>query len=143
VLAPRIAGTVFLDAFAGTGVVGIEALSRGASHAILIEKNAKALTVVRENVEALGIRGEVTVVRGSVATLLPSYPCDIAFLDPPYEQEGEYALSLDVLGGPSSSCQLAIAQHPSRLTLGEQYGSLSKVRVLRQGDNSLSFFEPA
>jgi 16S rRNA (guanine966-N2)-methyltransferase len=142
VLAPRLDGSLFLDAFAGTGVVGLEALSRGARHVILIEKNAKALAVIRENLQLLGIANEVTVVRGSVATLLANHPCDIAFLDPPYEQEGDYGSALNVLGS-SSSCKLAVAQHRSKLVLEEQYGLLNKIRILRQGDNSLSFFEPA
>src|SRR5579884_3635994 len=78
VLQTRIEGTVFLDAYAGTGAVGIEALSRGASRVVLIEKRADALAVLRENVHSLGITSEVTVVRGAATALLQNYPCDIA-----------------------------------------------------------------
>ncbi len=140
VLAPRLAGTTFLDAYAGSGAVGIEALSRNAKHAIFIERSAMALQVLRGNLESLGITGEASVVRGSAAALLHNYPCDIAFLDPPYEQVNEYAASMNALA--ATQVQLIIAQHSSKLVLDEQYGPFYKVRVLRQGDNSLTFYEP-
>ncbi len=139
VLAPRIEGAVFLDAYAGSGAVGIEALSRGARHVIVIERNGKALEVLRENLRSLGIEREATVVRGSAAVLLPNYKADIAFVDPPYEQIEEYADSLAALS--RSGCRLVIAQHASRFALEERYEQLGKTRVLKQGDNSLSFFE--
>jgi 16S rRNA (guanine966-N2)-methyltransferase len=141
VLAPRIEGAVFLDAYAGSGAVGIEALSRGARHAILIERSAQALNVLRDNLRALEIEGEVTIVRGSAAVLLPNYEAEIAFIDPPYDLVKEYTESLVALS--RSGCSLAIAQHSSRLLLEDQYGQLRKTRVLKQGDNSLSFYEPS
>jgi 16S rRNA (guanine966-N2)-methyltransferase len=141
VLAPRIQGSVFLDAYAGSGAVAIEALSRGAARAILIERGAPAVAVIRENLDALGIRDRAVVVRARAAAALTQYPADIAFLDPPYEAADEYRRALEALS--STRCELAIAQHASRFVLEEAYGSLCKTRVLRQGDNSLSFFEHA
>lgn len=141
ILAPRLAGTIFLDAYAGSGAVGIEALSRGAKHAIFIERNRQALAVLRENLDALQIGEEATVVPGSAALLLHDHPADIAFVDPPYERTKEYEDALTCLAG--TRCELAIAQHESRLTLEEQYGRLVKTRVVKQGDNSLSFYEDA
>lgn len=141
VLQTRIAGSVFLDAYAGTGAVGIEALSRGASHVILIEKRADALAVIRENVAALDLRSEVTVVRGTVGAVVHQHRCDIAFLDPPYEQTGEYVTAFTALH--ETGCNLVIAQHASKLKLAEQYGAFHNARTLRQGDNTLSFFERA
>jgi 16S rRNA (guanine(966)-N(2))-methyltransferase RsmD len=138
VLAPRIAGTIFLDAYAGCGAVGIEALSRGASRIILIEKKGAAVEVIRENLASLGIGREANVIRGQASLLIRNYPADIAFIDPPYELEAEYTASLDALG--ETPCELAIAQHASRLTLADEYGRLRKTRVLKQGDNSLSFY---
>lgn len=140
VLTPRIAGVRFLDAYAGSGAVGIEAVSRGAKHAILIERSAQAIGVIRENVEALGIGDAVTVVRGSAPLLLRNYPAEIAFLDPPYDALKEYEQTLLALAG--TACQLVIAQHASRVTLAETYGELRKTRVLRQGDNALTFYMP-
>ena len=139
VLAPQIKSTVFVDAYAGSGAVGIEAASRGASRVILIEQNPRALAVIRENIRALAIESTVTVIRGKASALLPNYRADIVFLDPPYEHVKEYTDSLSAV--ERTGCRLAIAQHASRLTLEPQYGLLHKTRVLRQGDNSLSFYE--
>lgn len=138
VLAIHIPEKVFLDAYAGSGAVGIEALSRGAKHVILIERSAAALAIIRENLAALKIEDDVSIVRGTASVLLPNYPCDIAFIDPPYDQPNEYGTSLTALAG--TRCGLAIAQHASRVVLEETYGDLKKKRVLRQGDNSLSFY---
>ena len=139
ILMPRLEDAVFLDAYAGTGAVGIEALSRGAKHVIFIERHAAALAVLRENLRALSIAGEATVVRGSAAMLLANYPADLAFLDPPYGEAAEYTASLAALA--STPCPLAVAQHSSRLVLDERYGPLLKTRIVKQGDNSLSFYE--
>lgn len=140
VLAPRLPGTTFLDAYAGSGSVGIEALSRGAKHVVFIERSGRALEVLRENLSSLAIdKDEATVSRGSAPMLLQNHPCDIAFIDPPYDQADEYQQSLNALA--ATSVQLVIAQHPSRMLLNENYGRLSKMRVLKQGDNSLSFYE--
>jgi len=138
VLANRIAGSVFLDGYAGTGAVGIEALSRGAKHSILIEKRSDALAILRENLASLDLAREATVVCGSTAVSLAHYPCDIAFLDPPYDSVHEYAAALSALA--NTECPLVVAQHSSKLALADDYGSLHKQRVLKQGDNSLSFF---
>ena len=139
VLAPRLPDKTFLDAYAGSGTVGIEALSRDAKHAVFIERSAKALEVLRENIASFDLQSETTVVRGSAAVLLHNYPCDIAFVDPPYDQVDEYAAAMNALA--ATQVQLVIAQHPSRMLLDEIYGRLKKTRVLRQGDNSLSFYE--
>jgi 16S rRNA (guanine966-N2)-methyltransferase len=139
VLAPRLEGAVFLDAYAGSGAVGIEALSRGAKRVIFIERNAQAVAVTRENLRSLGIEGEAILVRGSAATLLRNYRPDIAFIDPPYEDTKEYAKSLLTLS--ETGCPFAIAQHESRAVLEDIYGVMQRTRVLKQGDNSLSFYE--
>ena len=140
VLTPRIDGVVFLDAYAGSGAVGIEALSRGARRVILIERKHNALEVIRENLASLGIgKAQATVVQGQAGLLLGHYSADIVFIDPPYELEAEYTESLQRLA--DTPCELAIAQHASRLTLAEEYGRFRKIRVLKQGDNSLSFYE--
>ncbi len=139
VLAMRLEESVFLDAYAGSGAVGIEALSRGARHVILMERNQQALAIIRENLRSLAVEDEATVVRGRAAALIANYKADIAFLDPPYEQLQEYGDCLLALS--AGDYPFAIAQHASRVVLEDEYGRLKKTRVLKQGDNSLSFYE--
>lgn len=135
VLAPRIAATVFLDCYAGSGSVGIEALSRGAARAIFVERNRAALEVLRENLRSLDLEDRAVIAR----SLSKEQVADIAFVDPPYSLEGEYRSSLETIA--ATQCELVIAQHTTRFTLAETYGALKKKRILRQGDNCLSFFE--
>jgi 16S rRNA (guanine966-N2)-methyltransferase len=137
VLAPMIDGAVFVDAYAGTGAVGIEALSRGARRCIFIERNRAAVAVIRDNLAALGLDARAEVFSGKVATVLER-TADIVFLDPPYEAIMEYETALTALGAGTSN--LAIAQHASRVALKTEYGGLMRYRVLKQGDNSLSFY---
>jgi 16S rRNA (guanine966-N2)-methyltransferase len=139
ILTPRVQGCVFADAYAGSGAVGLEALSRGARQVLLIERDRRALEVIAANVEGLQVADRVKVLRGGASFLLASHEADIVFLDPPYEQVHEYHDSL--LSVAKTSCQLAIAQHPSKLSLEASYGTLVRGRVVRQGDNSLSFFD--
>ena len=138
ILAAQIAGTVFVDAYAGTGAVGIEALSRGARRAIFIERSRGAVEIIRENLHTLGLTSRAEVFSGKSASVLGRIEAEIVFLDPPYELQREYDGSLAVLGEKPSG--IAIAQHASRVTLGDTYGRLRKYRVLKHGDNSLSFY---
>jgi 16S rRNA (guanine(966)-N(2))-methyltransferase RsmD len=141
ILAGRVAGAVFLDAYAGTGAVGIEALSRGARHAYFLERGRRALETIRANLRALGLEERATVAAGPALAALPRLRADIAFLDPPYELEREYALALGLLAEAPPT--LVVAQHASRRPMAEAYGELRRVRQVRQGGNALSFYEPA
>ena len=138
VLAPHISGAVFADLYAGTGAVGIEALSRGASKATFVEQNRAALAVLRQNVKALGLEARADVRQGGASALLGTIDADIVFLDPPYDLRREYETALAKLGEKAPN--LVIVQHDIRLKLHESYGALRQRRVLRQGDNCLSFF---
>jgi len=142
ILLPRIGGAVFLDAYAGSGSVGIEALSRGAKKAIFIEKSRAALRALQENIAALGIKDRCEVSPDSASTIITRFEADIVFLDPPYPREIEYVRCLEALGGQPRS--LVVVQHTSKFTsqLKEQYGALRRVRLVSQGDNSMSFYEP-
>jgi 16S rRNA (guanine(966)-N(2))-methyltransferase RsmD len=140
ILQDRIHGARFLDGYAGTGAVGIEALSRGALHAIFLESGTPALDAIAENLTALGLRGRSTVKAGPVLRTLPKCQADIVFLDPPYSLALEYRGALDALGVKPPA--LVIVQHSVRFELEERYGSLARTRHLKQGENALSFFEP-
>lgn len=131
---------LFLDAYAGTGAVGIEALSRGVPRAVFLERTRAAARLIRENLASLGARARAEVRTGKVLSLASRYHPDIVFLDPPYEEHAEYGKVLNLLG--SSSARLLLAQHAARFDPGERFGFFGRVRVLRQGDNVISFYRP-
>jgi 16S rRNA (guanine966-N2)-methyltransferase len=141
ILMPHIAGAIFVDAYAGTGAVGVEALSRGAAHAFFLERNRAALEAIRENLASLELQRRSTVVPGPVLLTLPPHRAGIVFLDPPYEMEREYTAALELLG--EAPPELTIVQHSIRLAIADSYGKLRRTRLLRQGDNALSFFDKA
>ncbi len=140
ILAPRIKGSVFVDAYAGTGAVGIEAISRGAKQAVFIERNRHAVETIQANLKSLGIRGEGRIVKGPATLHLASIKGDIVFLDPPYPLEAEYTGAMDVLGANPPA--LVIVQHAVRFALPEKFDSLVRTRIVKQSDNALSFFAP-
>jgi len=138
ILAPRIPGAIFLDGYAGTGAVGIEALSRGAAHAIFLEKDRTAVETIRDNLAALKVERRATVVKGAVLLTLPKNASGIVFLDPPYSLEREYKAVLELLAEAPPA--LTVVQHSVRMALADSFGILRRTRLLRQGDNALSFF---
>lgn len=142
ILAPRIEGAVFLDLYAGTGAVGIEALSRGAERAIFVEQSRAAVEVIRANLKSLGLETRGRVWQGRAGSVIPKIEtADIAFLDPPYPLEQEYERALTALADEPP--RLVIAQHSSRFALKERYDVLTRTRQVKQGDNTLSFFMAA
>jgi 16S rRNA (guanine(966)-N(2))-methyltransferase RsmD len=141
ILAPRIAGAVFLDAYAGSGSVGIEALSRGAARAIFLESNRAAGRVLVENLRSLDVENRAEVILRPALSELAQRAADIVFLDPPYALSREYTLCLQALAQVPP--KLILVQHDVRLKLPEHFGQLRQTRVLRQGDNAISFYEPA
>src|SRR5581483_1964508 len=138
VLQPRIEGVVFVDAYAGTGALGIEALSRGAARAVFVEKDRRAVELIRQNVDALALQSRAKVADGPVQLMLAANSRDIVFLDPPHDREREYAVALELLG--ENPPTLVVAQHSKFFDLADDYGKLHRTRALRQGDNVLSFY---
>jgi 16S rRNA (guanine966-N2)-methyltransferase len=141
ILQTRIEGATFLDGYAGTGAVGLEALSRGASHAWFLEKSRPAVEIIRQNIATLGVERRATVVTGSAALTIARHRAEIVFLDPPYEHQREYTAVLETLAATPPG--LVVVQHSVRLAIPEDQGSLHRTRLLRQGDNALSFYAPA
>jgi len=147
VLAPQVENSVWLDLYAGTGAVGIEALSRGARTVYFVEASRKAVAVIRQNLRSLAIeRGYEVLEREAepALRLLDSLAvsCDVCFLDPPYRMEQAYAEVLGFLGEsrllkPSS---IVVAEHEKHFDPGGTFGALERYRELRQGDAVLSFY---
>jgi 16S rRNA (guanine(966)-N(2))-methyltransferase RsmD len=150
VLGPTINGSAFVDLYAGTGAVGIEALSRGARHAIFTEQHAPAAALIRKNLDSLGIgaEGEVlcmNVLRAIERLEAKKVHAQFIFLDPPYAADIEYESSLEALG---ESLLIApdgrvIVEHLKKRSLPERVGDLELARVLEQGDAALSFYKLA
>jgi 16S rRNA (guanine966-N2)-methyltransferase len=139
ILAPMIQDIVFVDAYAGTGSVGIEAISRGAKLAVFIEKDREAVEVIKANLASLDIKARGRIVRGAAALHLAAIEADIVFLDPPYPKDTEYRNALDVLSAKPPA--LTIVQHSVRYAIPDEYEALVRTRTVRQGDNALSFFK--
>jgi 16S rRNA (guanine(966)-N(2))-methyltransferase RsmD len=138
ILAPVVEDAVFVDAYAGTGSVGIEAISRGAKLAVFIESDRSAVEVIKANLAALDIKSRGRIIRGAATLHLASVEADIVFLDPPYPKEAEYRAALDVISAKPPA--LTVVQHSVRYAIPDQYESLVRTRTVRQGDNALSFF---
>ena len=149
VLAPQIEGSRFVDLYAGSGAVGIEALSRGAEFCWFAEKAPAAIAAIRANLTALKLQGGYAVEDRGVARLLQSLVknsriADIVFLDPPYEAAEDYTATLNFLAQNHTTLlaegAVVIAEHARKLSLVENYGNLTRTRVLEQGDAALSFY---
>jgi 16S rRNA (guanine(966)-N(2))-methyltransferase RsmD len=150
ILGPTLAGSVFIDLYAGTGAVGIEALSRGARHAIFVEQHKPAAVLIRRNLDSLGIGGDAEILgadalRGFERLEARNVRAQFIFLDPPYMAVNEYERSLDFLGESSLLAPggRVIAEHLRKYPLPERIGTLGRVRVVEQGDAALSFYRIA
>jgi 16S rRNA (guanine966-N2)-methyltransferase len=147
VLAALIPGSRFLDAFAGSGAVGLEALSRGASKVVLVERGAAAVAAARANARALaGAGGSLQIFQQDARTALVAlagqgFRFDVVFLDPPYASDlYEPLLSLLSEGPLLAEGGLVVAEHFHKRALPETIGSLARSRLLRVGDHCLSFY---
>jgi len=147
VVAASVAGSVWIDLFAGTGAVGIEALSRGARQVYFVESSRAAAALIRKNLGSLGIREGAQVIERAAEPALrlldsQAVACDFLFLDPPYRMHDAYAGTLGLLSGSRllSPSSLVIAEHDKRFDSGDRFGALQRVRTLRQGDAVLSFY---
>jgi 16S rRNA (guanine966-N2)-methyltransferase len=148
-LAPRLPHARVLDLFAGAGGVGLEALSRGAAHVTFVERDARAVAALRENVAALGVGALVRVRRGDVLREVAGlYEAgerfDLVFLDPPYDAE-LVETTLQALGGGGLLLAEAwvIAQHFTKRAPAETIGVLAVFRARRFGETTLSFYRGA
>jgi 16S rRNA (guanine966-N2)-methyltransferase len=137
VLGDSLRGARFVDCYAGSGAVGLEALSRGAASVVFVEQSTAALRVLRDNIRSLGVDARATVIESPADRALRRLDhADIVFLDPPYAAAEEYQSSLEAL---RNSAALIVAEHASRTEIAapEEW---ARVRLLKQGDSALSFF---
>jgi 16S rRNA (guanine966-N2)-methyltransferase len=143
-------GTVWLDLYAGTGAVGIEAISRGASMVYFAESAARAAELIKQNLTSLGIGTGFQILRQDSARAIRALEsgtttADFVFLDPPYDMQDAYVHTLSWLAqSPLLKPEtIVIAEHPKRFDPGEKFASLHRYRKLVQGDAALSFYRKA
>ena len=143
-------GSVWLDLFAGTGAVGIEALSRGAKEVHFVESSKPAAELIRKNLHSLGIvQGlhihEEELPRAFWRMERERVTADVVFLDPPYRLKQAYANTLRALADSSLvwPISLVIAEHEKQFDPGEEFGALRRFRLLVQGSAALSFYRLA
>ena len=142
VVAARVAGARVLDGYAGTGAIGIEALSRGAAHVAFIERDRRAAALIEENLAACGVEGGYTVHCAEIVAALDLWPArdafDLILLDPPYDIENVSAVlaaaARRLAAGGLVVLERATRQEP------EVPASLRRTRDLKSGDSTLTFF---
>jgi 16S rRNA (guanine966-N2)-methyltransferase len=139
--------SVWLDLFAGTGAVGIEALSRGAKQAYFVETSSPAAKLIEQNLQSLGIVEGFRILRddlpGAIWRLQREHvAADVVFLDPPYRMQRAYEEGLTALADSSLvwAMSLVIAEHERKFDPGNEFGSLRRIRTLTQGNAALSFY---
>lgn len=148
VLAPRIEGARFLDLCAGSGAVGIEALSRGAAHATFVDRSRKMCGLIEANLDLCGVpEDETEVVCAEAAEFLKRAAArsekswDIAFFDPPYAMDYGPALSVFGTSALLDADSILIVEHHHKNLLRDEVGEIRRWRILKQGDSALSFYE--
>ncbi|MEO5858888.1 MAG: 16S rRNA (guanine(966)-N(2))-methyltransferase RsmD [Pyrinomonadaceae bacterium] len=147
VIAPNIEEARFLDLCAGSGAIGIEAVSRGASHVTFVDKSRRACALIEENLDLLGVPEERTDVLANSAENFAGRKhengWDIAFFDPPYDSD--YGVVLFEFGIPETNLLneggMLIAEHHTKTPLPDAVGEIRRWRVLKQGETNLSFYE--
>ena len=145
----HLEGSRWLDLFAGTGAVGLEALSRSASYVYFVEKAPKVARITQENVESLGAEEEAEIITSDANAALRQLegidPVDFVFLDPPYRAEGAYLGVLRILSDSPllKPDAIVIAEHTKHYDPGDGVGTLQRYRTLKQGDAVLSFYRRA
>jgi 16S rRNA (guanine(966)-N(2))-methyltransferase RsmD len=147
ILGPRIVDAVFLDGCAGTGGVGIEAISRGAQMVYFADRSPKATAIIRDNLKELGVAGGFRVMDADLGKALDTCAAagisfDVAFVDPPYEREDLYQAALERFASQPllAADGVLVIEHSKRARLPEMEGPLRRYRELVQGDSALAFY---
>ena len=142
IVSARVAGARVLDGYAGTGAVGIEALSRGAAHVTFVEKDRRAARLIEENLAACGVEADYTIDIGDVVSVLRRRPADATFdliwLDPPYEA-ADVADALAAAARVLDADGLLVLERASRREPAVP-PSLARIRDVKSGDSTLTFF---
>lgn len=144
IIGPAVAGAKVLDLFAGTGAMGLEALSRGASRTTFVDQSRHAVQLIRHNVELCRIADRVSVIQGSVNQVIPRLAAqqeafDLIFIDPPYGRN-TIQQTLRILGEVARPGTIVVAEHASRDLLPVQLHEWSRTVERHYGDTLVSFY---
>jgi 16S rRNA (guanine966-N2)-methyltransferase len=140
VLAPRIAGARVLDGYAGTGAIGIEALSRGAASAAFVDRDRRARALIEENLERCRVPRGCAIIRSSFDRLDLIAPFDLVLLDPPYDDQPAAVIAM--LANLVAPDGILAIEHAKRSAAPEAAAALSRTRQIASGDSMLSFYAP-
>jgi len=147
VVAARVPGACVLDGFAGTGALGIEALSRGAAHVTFVDADRRAIALVEENVRRCGVAERCAIIRGNLIEVAPHLthaPFDLVLLDPPYSCDAEDVRgALRAVSRALAEDGLVVLEHARRREGPRAVGDLIATRTLGSGDSVLSFYRRA
>jgi 16S rRNA (guanine(966)-N(2))-methyltransferase RsmD len=149
ILGDAVSQAQVLDLFAGTGALGIEALSRGAAQAVFVEENPESLKVLRRNLESLGLMERAQVLPWPALAALKKLAAqagrfEVAFLDPPYGLGlAEKTLAALAEAGLMAPEAVIVVEHSRREQLPEAVGALTCQDLRRYGDTRVAFYRPA
>jgi 16S rRNA (guanine(966)-N(2))-methyltransferase RsmD len=142
VLAGRVESARVLDGFAGTGALGIEALSRGAVHVTFADRDRRAIALIAENLRRCGIAGGYAMMRGcieAIAQPAASRQFDLILLDPPYDQ-GDVQAMVETVGRTLADGGVLVLEHARRRPAPDVAGDLVRMRDVVSGDSALAFY---
>lgn len=150
ILGPSVEGSLFVDLYAGTGAVGIEALSRGAREVFFVESHAATARLIRENLHSLDLVTGTEVLERDALKALESLAsrhllADFVLLDPPYAENEAYVRILEFLDASHllAPYGIVIVEHHVKTELPQRFSRLERSRLLEQGDAALSFYRLA
>lgn len=150
ILGPSVEDSLFVDLYAGTGAIGIEAISRGSREVIFVESSPRAARLARENLAALDIFSGAELIEEDAAKALEKLTkrrvlADFVFLDPPYESTGEHVATLEFLDASHLIAPqgIVIVEHSRKMQLIDRLDRLERTRLVEQGDAVLSFYRLA
>ena len=148
VLAPRMAGARVIDGYAGTGAIGIEALSRGAAAVTFVEQDPRAGTLIERNLERCGVTKGYVIIRTDVGRAFealrrrtPFDAFDVILLDPPYAASSLFEPVLAAAGEILTSDGVVVLEHARRRAVPLEAGRLCRSREQTAGDSGLAFYE--
>ena len=150
VLGPTVEDCFFVDLYAGTGAIGIEAASRGARKVVFVEKHAATARLLRQNLDSLSIRSGIELMAGDTVEGLQRLAArhlvaDFIFLDPPYEKTEECERALGFIDASHLLVPVSrvIVEHSVKAELPNRFERIERVRLIEQGDAALSFYRLA